>query len=124
MVKFEPKTEAEILEKQVFKSGIYSYTITDATEATSQNGNSMIRLEIEISLNGQVKRLQDYLVPVGRGLAKVRQICQVCGLLDRFQSGILSSNDFVSHSGRLRLGIENDRSKKYPPRNIVTDYLS
>jgi hypothetical protein len=122
-MRFNAASPEEILEKQVLKSGIYPYEIRAAKESTSAAGNEMIVLEISISVNGQSKMLQDYLVGIGRGLAKLHQLCLVCKLTDKYRGGVLSGDDFIGHTGKLRLGIENDRSKRFPPKNVIVDYL-
>jgi hypothetical protein len=46
---------------------------------------------------------------------------KACDVLDKYRSGSLEDGDFVGKSGSLKLGIE--RSKMYPPKNVVLDYV-
>jgi hypothetical protein len=40
---------------------------------------------------------------------------------DKYLAGVLSEDDFVGKRGRLEIGVQ--RSKDYPTKNVVTDYL-
>jgi hypothetical protein len=44
-------------------------------------------------------------------------------LLAKYDKGLLVSDDFVARRGKLTLGIEKDKARKYPDNNTVADYV-
>jgi hypothetical protein len=118
---FQPRTETQIAAGKLLPRGDYYFEILDAWEKKSAAGNDMIELKVRISNDdGVVRTLSDYLV--GKRPEKLRHCCVVCGLLEKYESGCLSNDDFPGKRGRLRLTIEKSR-KGYPDRNVVKDYL-
>jgi len=56
---------------------------------------------------------------------KFKHCCAACGLLDKYETGILTDDDFVGKRGRLRLGVEKPRKDSdFGPRNVILDYLA
>lgn len=70
----------------------------------------------------QFDKITDYLLP--EMPMKLLHCCQVCGLTAEYESGSFSAEHFVGMRGRLALGIEKDKCKKYPDKNVVTDYTA
>jgi hypothetical protein len=119
---FQPRTEQEIADSKLWSKGDYDFEILDAGEKTSAAGNDMIELKVQVSNgDGLTRTLPDYLL--SKRAEKLRHCAAVCGLIDKYLTGLLSSDDFVGKRGRLKLGVEKDRSGKYPPKNVVVDYL-
>jgi len=119
-MQFQPKTEKEIAESRLLPKGEYDFEIIDAEETTSAAGNEMIELKVRVSNgDGIARMLTDYLL--ARRPAKLRNCCAACGVLDKYESGVVSDDDFPGKRGRLKLGIEKKRG--YPDRNVVADYL-
>jgi hypothetical protein len=119
---FQPKTEKEIADGKLLPRGEYDFEIADAWEKKSAAGNEMIELKVQVSNDkGLSRTLSDYLLEKRAG--KLRNCSNACGLLDKYESGLLSNDDFVGKRGRLKLGVEKDRAGKYPPKNIIVDYL-
>jgi hypothetical protein len=120
---FQPKTEREIADAKLWPKGDYDFEILDAWEKRSAAGNEMIELKLRLSNgNGLTRSLPDYLLSKRAG--KLRHCAAACGLVDKYLTGLLSDDDFVGKRGRLRLGIEKDRTGNYPPKNVVIDYLT
>jgi hypothetical protein len=119
-VNFEPKSEKEIADGRLLPKGEYDFEIIDAAEKKSAANNDMIELKVRV-LNGtgQPRTLADYLLPKRAG--KLRNCCAACGLLDKYENGCLSDDDFPGKRGRLKLGIE--KRKGYADRNVIADYL-
>ncbi len=119
---FTPRTEEEIADSKLCKKGVYDFEVLDACEKISKAGHPMIELKIRVSNgDGVARTLPDYLldeVP-----EKLRHACAACGLLEKYETGVLSNDDFVGKQGKLRLGIERARNG-YPAKNVVADYLS
>lgn len=117
-----PKTEQQIADSKLWKKGDYDFTIDDASEKTSRAGHPMIELRLRITDgHGKTRSLTDYLLD--EMPEKLRHCCAALGLLQKYESGVLSSDDFVAGRGRLSLGIEKDRRHIYHDKNVVLDYV-
>lgn len=120
-MRFEPKTEKEIADSRVLPKGTYEFEIEEAQEKTSNAGNDMFVLTVRVSNgNGLSRTLPDYLLP--KRAEKFRNCCAACGLLDKYEGGVLSDDDFVARRGRCRIGVE--KKKGFPDRNMIEDYLA
>lgn len=123
-MQFQPRTEKDILESRLFPKGDYDFEITEAAEKTSKaKGNDMIELKLRITdSRGLGRTLTDYLMP--EVPLKFLHCCQVCGLVAEYENGSVSAADFTRKRGRLSLVIEKDKTKLYPDKNAVADYIS
>jgi hypothetical protein len=119
-MRFLPSTEEQLAAKNIWPKGIYDFLIVDATEKVSAAGNPMIELEVKITRSdGAAKVLRDYIL--SKRAAKLLHCASACGVLDKYQSGVLSDDDFVGREGKLKLGIQT--SKYWPTKNVVRDYV-
>src|ERR1700685_2226750 len=117
---FQPKTEQQIADSRLLPKGEYDFEIIDAEEKTSAAGNDMVELKVRVTNANDLSRtLTDYLLPKRAG--KLRNCCAACGILDKYDSGCVSHDDFPGRKGRLKLAVE--KKKGYEPRNVVADYL-
>jgi len=117
---FKPYTEQEIADRKLWPKDDYAFEITEAEEKISQKGgNPMIELKVKISRpDGQAKTITDYLLE--QTPEKFRHCCEACGILSKYESGMVSHDDFVAKRGRLRLGIEKaKKGSEYHDRNVM-----
>ncbi len=121
---FKPCTEQELADRKLWAKGVYDFEITDAFEKESKTkGNPMIELKVKIfGPDGGARVITDYLLEQ-RG-EKLRHAAEVCGLLDEYNRGSLAHTDFHHKRGKLKLGIEKDKTKTWPDKNVVLDYVS
>jgi len=121
-MRFEPKTKQQIEDGKLLPKGEYGFEIVEALEKKSAAGNEMFEIRVRVSNGNGVSRvLTDYLLP--KRAAKLYSCCAAVGLLDKYKSGTLSDDDFIGGRGKLKLGIEKDKSGQYPPKNVVVDYV-
>ena len=118
---FQPKTEQQIQNAKLWKKGEYAFEVTEATEKQSKAGKTMIELRLRISDGKTTRTIIDYLLDETAG--KLRHAASACGLLDKYDQGSLNDADFRGRRGHLMLGIEKDRAKIYPDKNVVFDYV-
>lgn len=120
---FKPRTEQELADMRLWKKGIYDFEIADAFEKESKTkGNPMIELKVKIiGADGATRVIADYLLEQ-RG-EKLRHAAEACGLLDKYNSGSLTNVDFQHKRGKLKLGIEKDKTHTWPDKNVVLDYV-
>jgi hypothetical protein len=119
---FEPKTEKEIAESKLMPKGEYDFEVVDAFEKLSKSsGKPMIELRLKLPNGKGGRTITDYLVAETE--EKLRHAADACGLLDKYNKGSISNNDFRGKRGRLKLGIEKDKTKTWPDKNVVVDYV-
>ena len=119
---FKPCSEDEIAAGKLWPKAVYPFEVVAAFEKLSKAGKPMIELKLRVSNgDGRSRMITDYLV--AQRLEKLRHAAAACGVLERYDAGSLSNADFLGKSGRLKLGVEKDKTGQYPPKNVVADYL-
>lgn len=123
-MEFKPRTEKELAESRLWAKGIYEFEVSDAFEKLSKSsGKPMIELKVRVFRpDGTSRIVSDYLVEQ-RG-DKLRHAAEACGLLDQYNSGSISNADFHHKRGKLKLGVEKDKTKTYSDKNVVVDYVA
>lgn len=121
-MKFQPKTEKEIAEENLLQKGIYDFEVLHAEDAVSKGGNEMIVLSLHVfDDQGRARSLKDYLL---ESIAhKLRHASDACQLLDKYEAGNLAAVDFISKTGKLKIGIKSDKTGQYADKNMVADYV-
>lgn len=121
-MKFQPKTEKEIAEMNLWPAGVYSFQIATAADEVSKSGNEMIKLGLNVyNQEGHSRIIYDYLLEAVPH--KLRHLCEACGLLDKYEQGMLYAQDLVDKTGDLKLAIQKDKSGQYADKNSVSDYV-
>jgi hypothetical protein len=121
-VTFEPESEQSLRERSIWPKGDYDFEIIEVFEKVSQSrGNPMFELIVKITRPEGSRIITDYVLP--KRPEKLRQCCGACGVLDKYDQGVLAADDFVGKRGRLKLGVEKDKARKYPDKNVVVDYV-
>lgn len=119
---FTPRTEQEIQDSKVWKKGEYDFEVLEGADKTSKaSGNPMIELRLRLTDGGARRTITDYLL--AETPEKLRHCSDACGLLDRYDKGSVSGPEFKGKRGRLKLGIEKDKTKTHPDKNVVVDYV-
>ncbi len=117
---FEPKTKEQIEDEKLWPKGEYGFEIVEAKEAKSKAGNEMFEIRVRVSDDDGASRvLTDYLLP--KRAEKLYGCCAALGLLNKYNSGVLSHDDFVGGKGKLLLAVEKGKNG-YRPRNVIEDY--
>lgn len=121
-MKFQPKTEKEITEDNLLQPGVYDFEIVEGNDKTSQKGNDMIELKVCVyGTDGNARYVFDYLL---ESIAyKLRHACDACGLLETYQTGDLTSQDFVGKTGKCKINIQKDKTGQYADKNSIQDYV-
>lgn len=121
-MKFQAKTDKEIAEERLLPDGKYGFEISGGEDTTSKAGNDMIKLTVRVFKDdGSFLLVDDYLME--KMMFKLKQACDACGLLDKYQSGQILGSDFIGKTGELELIIQEDKTGNYPARNSVKKYL-
>lgn len=104
---------------QPLDAGVYPFTIADAQESVSKQGNEMMVIDLELPKNTIVK---DYIT--SKATWKLKQLCECVGAADLFESGEITAEQLVGYQGHVAIEIQVDESGKYWPKNSVKKYLA
>lgn len=121
-MKFEPKTDKQIAEMNLWPEGNYSFEILEGVDKQSKQLNDMIELKVKVfNDNGGFIFVKDYLL---ESMAyKLRHAAKVCDLVAQYDSGLLAGMDFAGKCGTLKLKIQKSKDPAYADKNVVGDYI-
>lgn len=120
-MRFTPKSEDQV--SSVWPDGEYDFEVGTAEETTSQSGNDMIKLTLNVfNKTGGKRTVFDYLVGTDAAQFKVRGFASAAGLLGEYESGELNAYDMQGRTGKLKL--RTDKSAGYPDKNAVASYIT
>jgi hypothetical protein len=121
-MQFEPKTDKEIQEMNLFEPGEYDFQVLEAHDAFSAKGNEMIKLKLLFTNDeGRQQIIFDYLMAAIPH--KLKHACDCIGHADKYASGSILAEDFINKSGCAKIFIQKDRTGQYPDKNAVADYI-
>lgn len=128
-----PREESQLADQSLWPAGDYPFRVLNEADMygrvsstrdsiSREKGNEMIVLVLEIrNSRGNFKIIEDYLLD---GMAfKLRHAADACGLLDKYNSGLLPAKDFIGKTGKLTLRIKKDKDGRYDDKNEVADYI-
>lgn len=120
---FTPINEEEYVMRNVWPKGWYPCTVQTCEEGTSQKGNSFLKCEIDVySATGAFKRITNYIMVDGKAAWQLRAAAEAFGLLEQYRAGALQSHEMVGKSAFVKVGIDEDKTGQYPPKNVISDY--
>lgn len=123
-MKFQPKSEKELAEANLWPVGDYSYEILEAEETTDKNDNPMFKLKVKVfKENGASQNIFDYVSPTWMEF-KLRHLAEASGLLVAYDNGEIEDYQFVGKTGRCKVNISKDKTGQYPDRNGIGDYIA
>lgn len=123
-MRFTPKTDKELAEENLLPKGDYDYEVAEAIDTTSKkSGAEMISLKLRIYHGeGGGRLVNDYLLESMAG--KLKSFCDSHGLQRQYEAGTLCAADCIERTGSVAIGIEKDKSGKYPDKNTVFRYVA
>lgn len=123
---FQPKTEKEIAESQIWPKGEYDFEVVKAEPARSgpqskSPGTEFIKLNVRIfNKEGGFRFVNGILHPAME--AQLRHFCEVGNLMAEYEEGTFQAEDCVGVSGRLKLKVK-DAEGNYPAKNEISDFI-
>jgi hypothetical protein len=123
---FQPKTKEEIDAMGLMKAGTYPFTVSNAKDKISKNGNDMIELNLEVfDKEGRAFHIFDYLLEAIP--QKLFAFCVSTGMEQKYHSGSLESLDCIGKSGYVEVEVQkgsaNPQGGTYPDKNNVKKYI-
>lgn len=121
-MKVTPKTDKQISEANLMPGGIYDFEIGTATDEVSKSGNEMIKVDLTVfDAQGNKRFIFDYLLDAVA--FKIKHAAEACGLLDKYEAGLIVAEDFIGKSGKVKIKIQKDKTGQYADKNVVADYV-
>lgn len=122
-LEFQPKSEEELKKTILLPDGEYDFDVTGAEEAVSKtSGKEMIKLTLKVyALDGNTTPVYDYLLSSLE--YKIKHFCDTAGLQTEYQMGILTADMCLNRCGKVKLGIQKDKTGQYEDKNVVKDYV-
>lgn len=118
-----PLSDKDLKQGDLIPKGIYNFQVINAEEAISKSGNDMIKLQIKIWMeDGRERIVFDYLLEALE--YKLGHFAEVTGLMDQYNSKLLTAHDCLNKTGSLKIGVQSDKNGIYPDKNAVIDYIS
>jgi hypothetical protein len=119
-MKFQPKTEAQLIEENLSPEGEYDFEVVGAIEKMSKTGNDMIELKLRVYVGDKERIIFDYLL---EAMAfKLIHFCEATGLSAVYEAGQLTAEDCIGQSGKLNLVIQEGKGG-FASKNSVGDYI-
>ena len=126
-MEIKPKSREEIAREKLLKPGIYDFEVMRAEETTSKSsGNPMVKIKIRVFHDGGEAHIYDYITSTQ--VEKLCAFCDAVGLSKEYDAGDVKSDDMEGRSGRVKIGIEDEKPKddgegNWPAKNKVKDYV-
>lgn len=122
-MKFQPKSEKELAEANLWPNGNYAFEILESEEATDKNKNPMFKLKVKVFKDtGASQHIFDFVSPTWMEF-KLRHLAEATGLLIDYENGELEDYQFVGKTGMCKVGVSKDKTGQYPDKNGVMDYV-
>jgi hypothetical protein len=122
-MRFNPVTEEEAKKSArgfLLEPGECEFEVRDATDETSNSGNPMIKLTMDVfDKTGKKAIVYDYLLEAMAH--KVRHFAYAVGLGHFYEAGEFDAEHCVGKGGRLI--IRTKKQQGYEPKNDVADYV-
>lgn len=139
MFDYDPMTkEAATAERySILPDGVYSAKILSCLERTSNTGNPMFELNLEVYELGKSRKstIKDFLLFTTKMMWKTINCCEACGLMDAYLNKTLEPRmlegkrimvDVRQQEGQL-IPLDKLNGKeygsKYPVKNVINDYV-
>ena len=124
-MKFQAKTENEIIEAGLLPKGEYDFEVIKAEKAVggpqSKNpGVEYIKLNVQVFMDDRTRFVNGVLHP--KMEAQLRHFCVVGKLMDKYDAGTLDAEDCVGVAGRLKLRVK-DADGNFPAKNEIQDFI-
>ena len=123
-MEFNPSDGSQRASFELLPEGTYDAEVIEAEERTSQKGNDMIALTLQVAHpEGYEARVWDYLVSVPAAVFKIRMFCEAAGLDKQYQSGRLTAKECIGKNVSARIGIEEGRDG-FGDRNTIYECVT
>jgi hypothetical protein len=122
----QPVDETEYVMRNVWPKGTYPCTIVKAEEGNSQKtGDPFFKCEVQVfHSNGGFKTITTYVMAAGKAAWQLRSAAEAFGVLEKYRAGGVDAIDFEGKNAFAKLGIEEDETGQYPPKNTIREFTS
>ena len=116
-----------VMDFEILESVTLGTTVIDLEARESKNGNPMIVAPVAIynDEGNKIQTIIDYIVITDRMMFKVKNLCEVCGLMEEYNAGdehaIVAK--LAGKTGKVKIGVQK-ATDDYPAKNNIRDYVS
>lgn len=122
-MKFQPKSEKEIAEANLWPNGEYAFEILEAEESVDSQNRDMFKLKVKVFKDdGKSQNIFDYVSGAWMEY-KLRHLAEACGALDDYEKGEIEAYQLVGKTGKCKVNVSKDKTGQYPDKNGIADYL-
>ena len=106
---YKKLSEEEDQMRNLIPAGEYQFSVAKIESTRTKNGKyEMLAVNLDvIDIHGAVRKLKDWIVFMDEMAWKLRHFAATCGLLDRYDEGLLEASDFLGKKGVVRIKIDN-----------------
>lgn len=125
-MKVAPIDEKEYSMRNTWQKGVYPCTIVKCEEGNSKkSGDPFFKCEVHIfNENGNFRTITTYVMAAGKAAWQLRSAVEAFGVLEKYKAGGVESYDFEGRSAFAKVGIEEDESGQYEPKNIIREFTN
>lgn len=121
-MRYTPHTDDQLNRMNLLPDGEYDFTVIEADDKASKNGNDMVTLKLHVyEEDGTPRIIFDYLVP-DKMPHKFKHACDACGLIEEYNAGSVTHDSFVNRQGRLIIYTQPAKGS-YLEKSAVKDYV-
>jgi len=122
-MKFQPKTERELQEANLWPVGEYAFEVLTAEEAVDKNDAPFFKLKVKIfNDEGKSTNVFENVSPNWMEY-KLRHLAEAAGLLVEYERGEIEAYQLEGKTGRCKVNISKDKGDGYAVKNQITDYI-
>lgn len=125
-MKITPMDEKEYSMRNVWPKGVYPCTVVKCEEGVGKNsGSPFFKCETHIfNENGNFRTVTTYVMAGGKAGWQIRSAAEAFNVLDQYRAGELATHDLEGRSAFAKVGIEEDESGQYEPKNIIREFTN
>lgn len=123
-MKFEPKTEKQIIEERLLKEGDGTFEVINAVEKTSSAGAPMWEILLKVwDASGKMGLITDYILMTETFIWKWRNFCYASNNSYVYECGECEGYELQGATGCCKIGIKIDKNGEYDPKNNIKRYV-
>lgn len=122
---YKPKSDDQLDREGLFQPQTCDFEIKEATQGPSKSsGNLMITLAVKVfDAAGNQQTIWDYIVfGTNFGERKFKHAAKACGLLNEYNAGTLTYQEFEGKNGKCEIDIQ-EAQNGYGAKNIIKEYI-
>lgn len=125
-MKVAPVDEKEYSMRNVWPKGVYPCTVAKCEEgASKKSGDPFFKCEVQIFNDaGNYRTVTSYIMGAGKAAWQLRSAAEAFNVLEKYRAGELTTHDIEGKNAYAKVGVEEDESGQYGPKNIIREFTA